>query len=119
YDSVEAARHKTSVSGLEAQFIGMVKKRVHEVLRMVGGISVLAIFQVLIDDVCEARVLQKPPAQAIHGGREAGYPNSKENAAGLEHASRFHQSAKAILSIDQMIQRAEEQNCVGGLVIPG
>src|SRR5579884_708654 len=119
FDPINARDLETGLRNLRAQLVRVMEKGIHEIFQLPGGIPVLTVMQVLINDLGELGIFQVPMAKAIERGSEARYAHGEKDAAWLENAIRFSQRLKTVLSIRQMVQRSEKQDRIDRCGLPG
>src|SRR3989442_1426009 len=95
-----------------------MKEGVHKIVGMPGRIPMLAVFKVLVHNVCERGIFQESSADTIQRGSEAGDAHAKENASGLKYTTTFAERPQAVVSVGQMIKRAKKEDSIYGFRIP-
>ncbi len=86
-----------------AKIIGPVKVCSGEVVEPLGGIPVLALLQILLDNGPKARVLEEIAAHAIQSRGVAGDGGCEDHAFRLEDPSRFGERTGPIGGVGQMV----------------
>src|SRR5215213_8917130 len=96
------------ITHLGLEFFRMMKKRSREVPRVVLGIAVLSIPQVLLDDASEHRVMEEAGGQPVEQRGEATDADSQEPAAATRYPPCFPQRLEAVGTVRQVIERSHE-----------
>ena len=81
------------------------------------GVAVLAVGDVALDDRLEAGLEQEALGDAVEGRGEARDGRSGEQAAGAQRAPRLVQGAGAVGRVGQVVERPEQEDDVGTLVV--
>jgi hypothetical protein len=77
---------------------------------------VLTIDQVALCDTAKERVAEPPLPQAVQESRETRDPHRRDNATGLQHSPGLEQRADPLRLLGEMVQRAEHDDRVRGVI---
>lgn len=91
-----------------SQFVGVVKECRREILRIVRRIAVLAVPQVLPDNLDKCRISEQVACHAAQKGCETGYRPSEDETARAQHAECFDQTRQPICPYRQVIEGAKQ-----------
>jgi hypothetical protein len=95
FQPVESFELQPRVLHFGAKILGAVKVSSGEVVEALGGIPMLALPQILLDNGSEARVREEIAAQAVQSRRVAGDGGCEDQASWLEDPSRFKERPSA------------------------
>jgi hypothetical protein len=82
-----------------------------------AGVAVLAVGEVALDDRLEAGLEQEALRDAVEGRGEARDGRRGEQAAGAQRAPRLLQGAGAVGRLGEVVQRPEQEDHVGAVVV--
>jgi hypothetical protein len=117
FEAHELDEIEFSLSDLVAQFVGMMEERCCE---RVGNLTVVAVLtggEVGGDHLCERVIEDAVTTQPVRQRREPGDRRDEDQAAWTHGAPRFSESANAIASIGQVVERAEDERCIEALAV--
>src|SRR5262245_14749795 len=97
----------------------MVEERVHEIVWLLGWVTVLAVDEILPDDLSELWIFEKAAAQAVERGREPRDRCRQQDAARSKNATRFTQRLEAVSPVRQMIEWPKQHHGIRPPRIPG
>jgi hypothetical protein len=90
--------YESSLLHLASQFLGEVEVGCGEPFRPFGGVTVLPLPDVALDDRLKLRVQQKASKEAIDGGSEARDGRSHHHTSGTNYPPGFAEGLDAIVS---------------------
>jgi hypothetical protein len=89
------------------EILGPVEVRRREVVRIAGGVSVLAVDQVALDDLLERRVIRMMRPQSVEHRRVTADRRREEHAPRSKDTARFPKHSHALATLRQVIEGTE------------
>jgi hypothetical protein len=77
-----------------------MKKSIGEIKRIAGGIAVLTIFQIPVEDGREVRISEESMGEGIQQRCEVTDPRAPEHPSRSQHAVSLSQASDAVLPFD-------------------
>lgn len=94
----------------------MVEKGGGEPVGSIGRVAVLAVLEVLVDDLSKCGIKDETTGDAVHQGGESRDRRPEHQAAGFEDPGGLREGLDPIGTLDEVVERAKEENGIAGAI---
>ena len=96
-----------------------MKERVGEVDGIVGRVALLTVVQIACPDRREHGIIEEWARQRVEQRREPTDGGAPPSTSWAQNALNFPQTGEPVFPFDEMVERTEKQNCIGGGIAVG